>query len=71
MRMDLSREEETKMFPSKSVELVSMKAFKKKKIEKIGCRVSPMRLTDLYDNQHKTFLPIYKALFERGIKKVE
>jgi len=41
MRIDLSREEETKMLPSNSVELVSMNTFQGKLVERIGCRAQP------------------------------
>ena len=41
MRIDLSREEETKMLPSNSVDLVSMNTFQEKLVERIGCRAQP------------------------------
>ena len=44
MRMDLSREEEIKNLPSESLGLVSMNTFQKEFIEKIGCRVQPLKL---------------------------
>ena len=41
MRIDLSREEETRMLPSDSDELVSMNTFQGKLVERIGCRAQP------------------------------
>ena len=46
MRMDLSREEETKKLLSESVELVSMSASQKELAERIGCRVQHIKLND-------------------------
>ena len=46
MRMDLSREEEINL-PSESLGLVSMNAFQKEYVEKIGCTVQEMKLNDL------------------------
>ena len=43
MRMDLSREEEIKNLPSESLGLVSMNAFQNEFIERIGCRVQPIK----------------------------
>ena len=53
MRIDLSREEEIKKIPSESLGLVSMNAFQKKFIERIGCRVQPIKLKDLNCNKSK------------------
>ena len=39
MRIDLSREEETRMLPSDSDELVSMNTFQKELVERVGYRV--------------------------------
>ena len=71
MRIDLSREEETRMLPSNSVELVSMNAFQKEFIERIGCRVQPIKLKDLNSNQSNTVRSIKKALLEFRFKKLE
>ena len=71
MRMDLSREEETKMLPSEEVGLVSMSVSQKELIERIGCRVQPMKLKDLNNNQSKLFKSIKKALLEFRFDKVE
>jgi len=46
MRMDLSREEEISL-PSESLGLVSMNAFQKEYVEKIGCTVQEIKLNDL------------------------
>ena len=71
MRMDLSREEEIKKIPSESLGLVSMNAFQKEFIERIGCRVQPIKLNALNNNQSKTFKSIKKALLEFRFDKVE
>ena len=71
MRMDLSREEVTKKLPSESLGLVSMNAFQKEFIERIGCRVQPIKLKDLNSNQSKTVRSIKKALLEFRFKKLE
>jgi hypothetical protein len=71
MRMDLSREEETKKLLSESLGLVSMNAFQKEFIERIGCRVQPIKLKDLNSNQSKTVRSIKKALLEFRFKKLE
>ena len=71
MRMDLSREEVTKKLPSESLGLVSMNTFQKELIERIGCRVQPIKLKDLNSNQPKTFKSIKKALLEFRFNKVE
>ena len=71
MRMDLSREEVTKNLPSESLGLVSMNAFQKELIERIGCRIQPIKLKDLNSNQSKTFKSIKKALLEFRFKKLE
>ena len=71
MRMDLSREEEIKKIPSESLGLVSMNAFQKEFIERIGCRVQPIKLKDLNSNQSKTVRSIKKALLEFRFRKLE
>ena len=71
MRMDLSREEEIKKIPSESLGLVSMNAFQKEFIERIGCRVQPIKLKDLNSNQSKTVRSIKKAFLEFRFKKLE
>ena len=71
MRMDLSREEEIKKIPSESLGLVSMNAFQKEFIERIGCRVQPIKLKDLNSNQSNTVRSIKKALLEFRFKKLE
>ena len=71
MRMDLSREEEIKKIPSESLGLVSMNTFQKEFIERIGCRVQPIKLKDLNSNQSKTVRSIKKALLEFRFKKLE
>ena len=71
MRMDLSREEEIKNLPSESLGLVSMNAFQKEFIERIGCRVQPLKLKDLNSNQSKSFKSIKKALLEFRLDKLE
>ena len=71
MRMDLSREEEIKKIPSESLGLVSMNAFQKEFIERIGCRVQPIKLKDLNTNQSKTVRSIKKAFLEFRFKKLE
>ena len=55
MRMDLSREEETKKLLSESVGLVSMRASQKELVERIGCRVQYINLNDLNNNHSKTY----------------
>jgi hypothetical protein len=67
----LSREEEIKKIPSESIGLVSMNAFQKEFIERIGCRVQPIKLKALINNQSKTFKSIKKALLEFRFDKVE
>jgi restriction endonuclease len=69
--MDLSREEETKKLLSESLGLVSMNTFQKEFIERIGCRVQPIKLKDLNSNQSKTVRSIKKALLEFRFKKLE
>jgi len=71
MRMDLSREEETKKLPSESMGLVPMNASQKELVERIGCRVQPIKLKDLNSNQSKTVRSIKKALLEFRFKKLE
>jgi len=71
MRMDLSREEEIKNLPSESLGLVSMNAFQKEYVEKIGCTVQEMKLNDLNSNQSKTVKSIKKALMEFRFNKLE
>ena len=71
MRMDLSREEEIKKIPSESLGLVSMNAFQKEFIERIGCMVQPIKLKDLNSNQSNTVRSIKKALLEFRFKKLE
>ena len=71
MRMDLSREEEIKKIPAESLGLVSMNAFQKEFIERIGCRVQPIKLKALNNDQSKTFKSIKKALLEFRFDKVE
>ncbi len=62
MRMDLSREEETKKLLSESVGLVSMSASQKELVERIGCRVQHIKLNDLNNNHSKTFESIKEFL---------
>jgi len=62
MRMDLSREEEIKKIPSESLGLVSMNAFQKEFIERIGCRVQHIKLNDLNNNNFKTYESITEFL---------
>ena len=62
MRMDLSREEEIKKIPSESLGLVSMNAFQKELVERIGCRVQHIKLNDLNNNHSKTFESIKEFL---------
>ena len=62
MRMDLSREEETKKLLSESVGLVSMRASQKELAERIGCRVQHIKLNDLNNNQSKTYESIKEFL---------
>ena len=71
MRMDLSREEEIKNLPSESLGLVSMNAFQKEFIERIGCRVHPINLKGLNSNKSKTVKSIKKALMEFRFNKLE
>ena len=59
MRIDLSREEETRMPPSDSDELVSMNTFQKELVERVGYRV-----------QHNTY-ESFKQFFEFVIDNVE
>ena len=62
MRMDLSREEETKKLISESVGLVSMSASQKELVERIGCRVQHIKLNDLNNNHSKTYESITEFL---------
>ena len=62
MRMDLSREEETKKLLSESVGLVSMSASQKELAERIGCRVQHIKLNDLNNNHSKTYESITEFL---------
>ena len=62
MRMDLSREEETKKLISESLGLVSMNAFQKELVERIGCRVQHIKLNDLNNNHFKTYESIKEFL---------
>jgi 6-pyruvoyl-tetrahydropterin synthase len=62
MRMDLSREEETKKLLSESMGLVSMSAFQKELVERIGCRVQHIKLNDLNNNHSKTYESIKEFL---------
>jgi len=62
MRMDLSREEETKKLLSESVGLVSMRASQKELAERIGCRVQHIKLNDLNNNHSKTYESIKEFL---------
>ena len=62
MRMDLSREEETKKLLSESVGLVSMRASQKELVERIGCRVQHIKLNDLNNNHSKTYESITEFL---------
>ena len=71
MRMNLSREEETRISPSETVGLVSMNAIHKQKIERIGYRVRLIRLADLHNNQSNTILSIFKEWLNYRIKKIE
>ena len=71
MRMDLSREEETKKLLSESVGLVSMRASQKELAERIGCRVQHIKLKDLNSNQSNTVRSIKNALLEFRFKKLE
>ena len=59
MRIDLSREEETRMLPSDSDELVSMNTFQKELVERVGYRV-----------QHNTY-ESFKEFFEFVIDNVD
>jgi len=62
MRMDLSREEETKKLLSESVGLASMSASQKELAERIGCRVQHIKLNDLNNNHSKTYESITEFL---------
>ena len=62
MRMDLSREEETKKLISESLGLVSMSASQKELTERIGCRVQHIKLNDLNNNHSKTYESITEFL---------
>ena len=62
MRIDLSREEEIKKIPSKSLGLVSMNAFQKEFIERIGCRVQHIKLNGLNNNHSETYESIKEFL---------
>ena len=62
MRMDLSREEETKKLLSESMGLVSMSASQKELAERIGCRVQHIKLNDLNNNHSKTYESIKEFL---------
>ena len=55
MRIDLSREEETRMLPSDSDELVSMNAFQKELVERIGYRVQ--------HNNYESFKEFFEFIF--------
>ena len=57
MRIDLSREEETRILPSDSDELVSINAFQKELVERIGCRVQR--------NTYESFKEFFEFLMER------
>ena len=56
MRIDLSREEETRMLPSDSDELVSVNAFQKELVERIGYRVR--------HNTHESFKEFFEFIFD-------
>ena len=62
MRMDLSREEETKKLLSESVGLVSMRASQKELVERIGCRVQHIKLNGLNNNHSETYESIKEFL---------
>ena len=62
MRMDLSREEETKKLLSESVGLVSMSASQKELAERIGCRVQHIKLNGLNNNHSETYESIKEFL---------
>ena len=62
MRMDLSREEETKKLLSESVGLVSMRASQKELAERIGCRVQHIKLNDLNNKHSKNYESIKEFL---------
>ena len=62
MRMDLSREEETKKLISESLGLVPMNAFQKELVERIGCRVQHIKLNDLNNNHSETYESIKEFL---------
>ena len=62
MRMDLSREEETKKLLSESVGLVSMSASQKELAERIGCRVQHIKLNDLNNKHSKNYESIKEFL---------
>ena len=72
MRMDLSREEETKKLLSESVGLVSMSASQKElALRKLVVEFKHIKLKDLNSNQSKTVRSIKKALLEFRFKKLE
>jgi len=62
MRMDLSREEETKKLLSKSAGLVSVSASQKELAERIGCRVQHIKLNNLNNNHSRTYESITEFL---------
>ena len=55
MRIDLSREDETRMLPSNSVESDSMNAFQKELVERIGYRVQ--------HNNYESFKEFFELIF--------
>ena len=55
MRIDLSREDETRMLPSNSVESDSMNAFQKELVERIGYRVQ--------HNNYESFKEFFEFIF--------
>ena len=71
MRMDLSREEETKMLSSKSLGPTPRSASQNESIERTGCSIQPINLMDLNNNQSKAFKSINKALLEFRFDKIE
>ena len=54
MRIDLSREEETKMLPSNSVELVSMNTFQGKLVERMVVELN-LKLMSLLKSSWNSF----------------
>ena len=56
MRIDLSREDETRMLPSNSVESDSMNAFQKELVERIGYRVQ--------HNNFESFKEFFEFIFD-------